>query len=127
MFPALVLLRARAACRAFDVYRSTRGFLYAVDALTSDIEKFNVLESNLSKSARIAGLAQSELRRIFCSDEGVVVRIQTPVQTRFDDFSRTRKCPRSNGLAQSELRRIFCSDEGVVVRVSTTAPLLGKG
>ena len=44
--------RARVACQAFDVYRSIGRFLYAAEALRTDIEKFYALESNLSESPR---------------------------------------------------------------------------
>ena len=45
-------IRARVACQTLGGYRSIRRFLYAVDGLRSDIEKFYALESNLSKSPR---------------------------------------------------------------------------
>jgi hypothetical protein len=40
------------ACQTLVVYRSTGRFLYAADALRSDIETFYALESNLSESPR---------------------------------------------------------------------------
>jgi hypothetical protein len=44
--------KLRGACQAFDVYRSIGRFLYAAEAVRSDIEKFYALESNLSESPR---------------------------------------------------------------------------
>ena len=46
------------------------------------------------------GLAPSELRRIFCSDETPLMR---------ETSARQFRLP-FNGLAPSELRRIFCAD-----------------
>ena len=65
------------------------------------------------------GLVRSELRRIFCCDEGALMRIlQCAFCTR-----RIRQHPPEFRLPfpQSELRRIFCSDEGALMRISRHA------